>query len=226
MSRPASSACHQLDVAVAAPHTAFFIEELVPELGPDLAQPVAFGKLGNRVRGLFPSRGLYIAAHDGRVIVDDEILGDDIARYLHIAVIVGGYDHAVGCEVAAHANVRAAGNEVLAFEVAADSKEGRRGVDLPIEDGAGDRQVLLGENTCDIVLIAEGVEIDVALDNSALLVVAHLEIGLVISNEGVLTEMRGKMKPLHRLGERQHSEGGICQSFPARSRTRCGARAP
>ena len=45
----------------------------------------------------------------------------------------------------------------------------------------------LAKNTCDIVLIAEGVEIDVAIDNSALLVVAHLEIGLVISNEGVLT---------------------------------------
>jgi hypothetical protein len=96
-----------------------------------------------------------------------------VARHLEISVIIGRADETIDPQVAGDPDVRAADDQVLAIEIAADGEKAGPRVDLPVEDGAVDGEVALHPESRDAVP-AQPVEIDIALDRGIAGVMAHV----------------------------------------------------
>jgi hypothetical protein len=150
--------------------------------------------------GVLPAARLHLAAHDGGVVVDDDAPGAGVPVYLEISVIVGRAEEAIDPQVTGNPDVGAADDPVLAGEVAPDGEKAGLRVDLPVEDGAVDDKVVLNPVSCDTIL-AQLVEIDIALDPGIAGVVAHM--GGLAASRAVIIKMAVKLQALGDIGDRE-----------------------
>ena len=86
---------HQLDIAVGASHATVGVEELGLELGPNFRDPGTHRQRDLDVLGVLPAACVGVPAHDGRVIINDEVSCVDVPADFDKAVIVGRAQHAI-----------------------------------------------------------------------------------------------------------------------------------